>query len=123
MSRRSRWGCKVYSGNFRLKPSCSLYVIYLKRVNNQFCSAPASAVIWSEAQGGRDAMGLRSMYKVFRETRNAAREQATLAVVGDSPRASEVAALLGAQRNMRGAEIILTLSETGTTISGKAVEG
>src|SRR5215211_6439500 len=67
-------------------------------------------------------MGLRNMYKVFRETRNAAREQATLAVVGDSPRASEVAALLGAQRNMRGAEIILTISETGTTISGKAVE-
>src|SRR5919199_680311 len=46
-------------------------------------------------------MGLRNMYKVFRETRNAAREQATLAVVGDSPRASEVAALLGAQRNLR----------------------
>src|SRR5215210_583721 len=67
-------------------------------------------------------MGLRNMYKVFRETRNAAREQATLAVVGDSPRASEVAALLGAQRNMRGAEIILKISETGTTISGKAVE-
>ena len=67
-------------------------------------------------------MGLRSMYKVFRETRNAAREQATLAVVGDSPRASEVAALLGAQRNMRGAEIILTISGTGATISGKAVE-
>src|SRR5215216_495669 len=66
-------------------------------------------------------MGLRSMYKVFRETRNAAREQATLAVVGDSPRASEVAALLGAQRNMRGAEIILTISGTGATISGKAV--
>ena len=62
------------------------------------------------------------MYKVFRETRNAAREQATLAVVGDSPRASEVAALLGAQRNMRGAEIILTISGTGATISGKAVE-
>jgi uncharacterized protein (DUF697 family) len=62
------------------------------------------------------------MYKVFRETRNAAREQATLAVVGDSPRVSEVAALLGAQRNMRGAEIILTLSDTGASISGKAVE-
>ena len=67
-------------------------------------------------------MGLRNMYKVFRETRSAAREQATLAVVGDSPRASEVAALLGAQRNMRGAEIILTVSETGTTLAGKAVE-
>jgi hypothetical protein len=34
-------------------------------------------------------MGLRNMYKVFRETRNAAREQATLAVTGDSPRAAE----------------------------------
>src|SRR5919199_6036939 len=67
-------------------------------------------------------MGLRNMYKVFRETRNAAREQATLAVVGDTPRTSEVAALLGAQRNMRGAEIILTISDTGATISGKAVE-
>src|ERR671914_1990259 len=38
MSRRSRWGCKIYSGNFRLKPSCSLHVIYLKRDNNQFAA-------------------------------------------------------------------------------------
>ncbi len=67
-------------------------------------------------------LGLRNMYKVFRETRNAAREQATLAVIGDSPRASEVAALIGAQRGLRGAEIILSVSEAGTTISGKAVE-
>jgi uncharacterized protein (DUF697 family) len=67
-------------------------------------------------------MGLRNLYKVFRETRNAAREQATLAVTGDSPRASEVAALLGAQRGVRGAEVILSVSENGTTISGKAVE-
>jgi uncharacterized protein (DUF697 family) len=67
-------------------------------------------------------MGLRNMYKVFRETRNAAREQATLAVTGDSPRAAEVAALLGAQRGVSGAEVILTVSETGATISGKAVE-
>ena len=37
-------------------------------------------------------MGLRSMYKVFRETRNAAREQATLAVVGPHERAQPVAA-------------------------------
>jgi uncharacterized protein (DUF697 family) len=67
-------------------------------------------------------MGLRNMYKVFRETRNAAREQATLAVTGDSSRAAEVAALLGAQRDVSGAEVILTISETGATISGKAVE-
>ena len=67
-------------------------------------------------------MGLRNMYKVFRETRNAAREQATLAVTGDSPRASEVAALLGAQRGVRGAEVILSVSEKEATISGNAVE-
>ena len=67
-------------------------------------------------------MGLRNLYKVFRETRNAAREQATLAVTGDSPRASEVAALLGAQRGVRGAEVILSVSGKGATISGKAVE-
>ena len=67
-------------------------------------------------------MGVRNLYKVFRESRNAAREQASLAVVGDSPRASEVASLLGAQRGARGAEVILSVSETGATISGKAVE-
>lgn len=67
-------------------------------------------------------MGLRNLYKVFRETRNAAREQATLAVTGDSPRAAEIAGLLGAQRGVRGAEVILSVSETGVTISGKAVD-
>src|SRR5918999_4350032 len=67
-------------------------------------------------------MGLRNLYKVFRETRNAAREQATLAVTGDSPRAAEVAALLGAQRGVRGAEVILAVRVGGATISGKAVE-
>jgi uncharacterized protein (DUF697 family) len=67
-------------------------------------------------------MGLRNLYKVFRETRNAAREQATLAVTGDSPKAEEIAALLGAQRDVRGAEVILSVSEGGATISGKAVE-
>jgi uncharacterized protein (DUF697 family) len=67
-------------------------------------------------------MGLRNLYKVFRETRNAAREQATLAVIGDSPRAAELARLLGAQRGVRGAEVILSVSEKGVTISGKAVD-
>src|ERR671921_362733 len=56
-------------------------------------------------------MGLRNLYKVFRETRNAAREQATLAVTGDSARAAEVAALLGAQRGVRGAEVILAVRD------------
>ncbi len=67
-------------------------------------------------------IGLRNLYKVFNETRKAAREQATLAVTGDSARAAEVATLLGAQRNARGAHVILAVSETGVTISGKAVE-
>jgi uncharacterized protein (DUF697 family) len=67
-------------------------------------------------------MGLRNLYKVFRETRNAAREQATLAVTGDSHRAEEIAALLGAQRRVRGAEVILAVSDGGAAISGKAVD-
>src|SRR5919202_319629 len=67
-------------------------------------------------------MGLRNLYKVFRETRNAAREQATLAVTGDSPRASEIATLLGAQRGVRGAEIVLSVTGDRLTLSGKAVE-
>ncbi len=62
------------------------------------------------------------MYKVFNETRRAARAQASLAVVGDSARAAEVAALLGAQRGSKGAHVILEVSETGAAISGKAVE-
>jgi hypothetical protein len=55
-------------------------------------------------------MGLRNLYRVFRETRDAARQEATLAVTGDSPRAAEIAARLGAQRVIKGAEVILTLS-------------
>jgi uncharacterized protein (DUF697 family) len=67
-------------------------------------------------------MGLRNVYRVFNETRKAAREQATLAVTGDSPRAAEIAALLGAQRVIKGAEIILAVSGNKLSLSGKAVE-
>jgi uncharacterized protein (DUF697 family) len=67
-------------------------------------------------------MGLRNLYRVFRETRDAARQEATLAVTGDSPRAAEIAARLGAQRVIKGAEVILTLSGDALTLSGKAVE-
>ena len=67
-------------------------------------------------------MGLRNVYRVFNETRKAAREQATLAVTGDSPRADEIAALLGAQRVIKGAEIILAVSGNKLSLSGKAVE-
>ena len=67
-------------------------------------------------------MGLRNMYRVFRETRDAARQEATLAVTGDSPGASEIAARLGAQRGVKGAEVILALSGDTFTLSGEAVE-
>ena len=67
-------------------------------------------------------IGLRNLYKVFNETRKAAREQATLAVTGDSPKAAELATLLGAQTSVTGAEIILAVSGDEITLSGKAVE-
>ncbi len=67
-------------------------------------------------------MGLRNLYRVFNETRKAAREQATLAVTGDSPRAAEIAARIGAQRSVSGAEVILAVSGDRLTLSGKAVE-
>ena len=69
-------------------------------------------------------IGIRNMYKVFQETRKSAREQATLAVTGDSARAAEIAEALGAQRGVRGAEIILTVLDGGDriTLSGKAIE-
>src|SRR3712207_4949546 len=67
-------------------------------------------------------MGLRNMYRVFRETRDAARQEATLAVTGDSPRAAEIAARLGAQRGVEGAEVILAISGDTLTLSGEAVE-
>jgi len=69
-------------------------------------------------------IGLRNLYRVFNESRKAAREQATLAVTGSSPRAPELAALLGAQQSVRGAEVVLAVAEAGEAvmISGKAVE-
>jgi len=67
-------------------------------------------------------MGLRNLYKVFNETRRAAREQATLAVVGDSARAAEISKLLGAQRGATRGEVILSVSGDALTLSGKAVD-
>jgi uncharacterized protein (DUF697 family) len=67
-------------------------------------------------------MGLRNLYRVFRETRDAAEQEATLAVTGDSPLAAEIASRLGARRGAKGAEIVLTVSGDTLTLSGKAVE-
>ncbi len=68
-------------------------------------------------------MGVMNLYRIFRETRNANRRRATLAVTGDSERAAAVASILGTQRGTRGAEIMLDVPERGdVSLSGKAVE-
>lgn len=67
-------------------------------------------------------MGLRNLYKVFTESRRASRGRATLAVVGDPGRTAELADLLGAQRTMRKAEVILTVSDGTVSLSGKGIE-
>ncbi len=67
-------------------------------------------------------MGLRNLYRVFRETREAARQEATLAVTGDSSRAADLAARLGAQRGDQGAEVILTASGERLALSGKGIK-
>ncbi len=76
-------------------------------------------------------LGLRNLYRVFHESRAAARKHATLAVVGDTPEAERLAELLGAQRGARGAEVLLTVTGARgvagggveVSFSGEAVEG
>ncbi len=72
---------------------------------------------------------LRNLYRVFHESRAAARKQATLAVVGGTLEAERLASLLDAQRSKGGAEILIAV--TGTrggasgveiSLSGEAVE-
>ncbi len=69
-------------------------------------------------------LGLRNMYRVFRESRGAARRHATLVVVGDAPEAEMLAGLLGAHRKPGGGkEVVLTVHEGGhLSLSGEAVE-
>ncbi len=74
-------------------------------------------------------LGLRNLYRVFHESRAAARKHATLAVVGDTPEAERLAELLGAQRGTRGAEVLLTVTGARggaggveVSFSGAAVE-
>lgn len=64
----------------------------------------------------------RNLYKTFQETRKAAKEQATVAVLGDSLEAAKLAEAIGAQRNMRSAEILLEVSAGKVRVSGKAVD-
>lgn len=71
-------------------------------------------------------MSVRNLYRVFNETRKAARERATVAVTGDSAGAGRLAKLLNVGRSVKGAEIIISVRESAgepvLEVSGKAVE-
>lgn len=67
-------------------------------------------------------LGLRNLYRVFHESRSAARKHSTVAVVGDTTEARRLATLLGAETQTRGAEVILTVTGDKVRISGEAVE-
>ena len=67
-------------------------------------------------------LGLRNIYRVFQESRAAARRQASLAVTGDSLEAERLASLLDAQRGAQGAEIVLSVANGRLSVSGDAVE-
>jgi uncharacterized protein (DUF697 family) len=70
---------------------------------------------------------LRDLYRVFHESRTAARKRVTLAVLGDTPEAESLASLLDAQRSKRGAEVLVTIigARSGgaeVSLSGEMVE-
>lgn len=72
-------------------------------------------------------LGLRNLYRVFRESRTAARKRVTLAVVGEAPEAERLASLVDAQRGKRGAEVLVTVTDARSggvevSLSGEVVE-
>jgi len=67
-------------------------------------------------------LGLRNIYRVFKESRSAARRQASLSVTGDAPEAERLASILDARRGDKNAEIVLTVADGRVSISGDAVE-
>jgi uncharacterized protein (DUF697 family) len=67
-------------------------------------------------------LGLRNMYRVFKESRSAARRQASLSVTGDAPEAERLASILDTRRGDENAEIVLTVANGRVSISGDAVE-
>ena len=72
-------------------------------------------------------LGLRNLYRVFQESRTAARRQTTIAVLGDSPEAAALASLLNAGSSADGAEVLLSVSRRpdgriGVSFSGSGVE-
>src|SRR5215210_3093051 len=76
---------------------------------------------------GYSLLGLRNLYRVFHESRSAARKRATLSVTGDLPEAGKLAELLDAQRSASGAEILLAVTGARSggvevSLSGEVVE-
>ena len=67
-------------------------------------------------------LGLRNIYRVFKESRSAARRQASLSVMGDAPEVERLASILDARRGDKDAEIFLTVADGRVSISGDAVE-
>ncbi|MDQ3965760.1 MAG: DUF697 domain-containing protein [Actinomycetota bacterium] len=65
---------------------------------------------------------MRNLYRVFHESRTAARKHAALAVTGDLPEAERLADLLDAGRDAGGAGVVLTVAAGRVSLSGKAVE-
>ena len=72
-------------------------------------------------------LGLRNLYRVFQESRTAARRRTTIAVAGEPPEAAALASLLNASGSTDGAEVVLSVSgrpDGGTEVSfsGEGVE-
>ena len=72
-------------------------------------------------------LGLRNLYRVFHESRSAARQETTLAVAGNLPEAERLVRLLDAHKGSRGAEVLITVTgarDYGVemSLSGRAVE-
>jgi uncharacterized protein (DUF697 family) len=78
---------------------------------------------------GHSLLGLRNLYRVFHESKSAARKHTTVSVTGAPPGADRLANLLDAQRSAAGAEILLdvTAARNGAGsvevhVSGDAVD-
>ena len=81
----------------------------------------------SALREGNPLLGLRNLYRVFQESRTAARRRTTLAVLGDAPEAAALASLLNAGSSANGAEVLLSVSgrpdgRVKVSFSGQGVE-
>ncbi len=72
-------------------------------------------------------LGLRNLYRVFQESRTAARRRATVAVTGEAPEATALASLLNAGPSTSGTEVVISVSPGAdggveVSFSGKGIE-